>query len=450
MLNQAFSVDNFERIFDIENRKGNVESLDFGEDYKNCLLWSKEFRTKIKQLSRIKKSERTDEQTVLLQELNVTCDELIKIKKEIRHYELENISKQVNNKAFQFNLNTKDDDKFVIDNSMESFFAIKQLQYNIHKTFNVKQSNRHTILSQIKLLLNEGFPKYIIRTDITKFFESIPQEKLLKKVENNTLLNIQSKNFIKQILTEYNRLKDKKLIEENKGVPRGVGISSYLSELYMKDIDNKIRNLSDVIYYVRYVDDMFIIISPAVPAILVHEYYTVIEDIVNREDLSLKPVGDDKCNLLDLFPQKDVTKNESITYLGYKLYITQEYNKITTTFGLSDSKKEKIRNRISKSIDYYNATNKYDVKQAKKELLLCLRFLSTNSKLTGSKSRVKTGIYYSHDLLDNDHLSDITDLDVFLERQTITPYRKLFASKIQREVYIDNLKCFILALMNSD
>jgi hypothetical protein len=68
-------------------------------------------------------------------------------------------------------------------------------------------------------------------------------------------------NNISQILEDYNSKKDTATIKHEKGVPRGVGISSYLSELYMENIDNEIRNLQDVIYYARYVDDIFIIIS---------------------------------------------------------------------------------------------------------------------------------------------------------------------------------------------
>ena len=51
-------------------------------------------------------------------------------------------------------------------------------------------------------------------------------------------------------------------MESGSGVPRGFGVSAYLSELYMREIDNEIKALPDVIYYARYVDDIVIIFSP--------------------------------------------------------------------------------------------------------------------------------------------------------------------------------------------
>lgn len=122
--------------------------------------------------------------------------------------------------------------------------------------------------------------------------------------------------------------------------------------------------------------------------------------------------------------------------MGYKLLIEQNKKlEISTTFGLSDKKKEKIRNRILKSIEHFNIESKYDIRKAREELL-CLRFLCSNTKLNGTKSRVKTGIYYSNDLIDDKHFADIIDIDDFLNNQIITPYHKLFKDDIHLQRYI--------------
>ncbi|GHT19241.1 hypothetical protein AGMMS4957_03070 [Bacteroidia bacterium] len=446
MLNQSFSAQNFENIFDIENRKGNIKSVHLSHEYLENANSIKECRAILKSYTKRRKRTTSSRLKDLLEkketEIKIQIEELLVQKKEIRNADLEEISKIINHHNFKFNLTPKDDDKFVIENSKESFFAIKQLQHNIRKTFGVKQGNRHTILSQIKLLLNDSSPKYVIRTDVTHFFESISQEKLLKKVENNTLLNRQSKAFIRQILKEYNNIKDRDEIDPNRGVPRGVGISAYLSELYMKDIDNTICKLPDVIYYARYVDDIFIIISPSLPKKdLNRDYYAIIKNIVSKEDLSLKDVGDDKCTLLDLSVPN--VGEKIVTYLGYAIHIGKQGNKTTATFGLSESKKKKIRNRITKSIAYFNNTNKYNINKARKELLLCLRFLCTNTKLSGTKSRVKTGIYYSNDLLDVEHINDISDFNQFLDDRLkicgLSPHDKLFVDNEKKQQYIDYL-----------
>lgn len=273
MLKQSFTADNFETIFDIESRKNSIKNY-LGEEYCDILSQIKVVQDDLANINRKKASDRTDIEKELLVENKRKKDILTEAKKNIRHSKLEIISKNINNKDFRFTLKVKDDDKFVLPklddkrdgvlNEQEAnkrkamFFAIKQLQYNIRKTFGVKQSSRHLILSQIKLLLNESNPKYVIRTDITRFFESIPQDKLFSKINDNTLLSSQSKKFIRQILNDYNSKKDTTKIDQDKGIPRGIGISSYLSELYLKEVDNKLQNLSDVVFYARYVDDIFI------------------------------------------------------------------------------------------------------------------------------------------------------------------------------------------------
>ena len=86
---------------------------------------------------------------------------------------------------------------------------MKTLQYNLKKVFKVQQANRHRIMTQVRILMNESTPKYIIRTDVHHFYESIPQDKLLNIIKGNTLLSKMSMRFIWQILEEYERKKKK-------------------------------------------------------------------------------------------------------------------------------------------------------------------------------------------------------------------------------------------------
>lgn len=117
-------------------------------------------------------------------------------------------------------------------------------------------------MSEIINILEDKSPKYVIRTDIKGFYESIPQKKLLDKLNNDYLLSARSKKFIQQILEEYNKLTGQSDSDTAKGVPRGIGVSAYLSELFMREVDNKIRELDDLVYYARYVDDIIAIFIP--------------------------------------------------------------------------------------------------------------------------------------------------------------------------------------------
>jgi len=83
---------------------------------------------------------------------------------------------------------------------------------------------------------------------------------LLKLIENNSLLSPKSVSLIKNLLYNYNLLTNQLGVKETfrKGIPRGVGVSPFLAELYMRKIDEEIRNIESVTFYGRYVDDIII------------------------------------------------------------------------------------------------------------------------------------------------------------------------------------------------
>lgn len=446
MLDQSFSPQNFDIIFDIENRKGNIHDY-LDDDYKDCLSEIKALRNEFRCIINKKKSSRTLKESDRLHEIDNLINDLVEKKKIIRQKDLAKVSKIVNSSKFRLKFSQKADGNYTLTKSKEAFYAIKQLQNNIRKTFSVKQSSRHKILSQIKLLLNDNFPKYIIRTDIAAFYESIPQEKLLSKIESNTLLNVQAKTFIRQILEDYDNLKDQSKYELLQGIPRGIGISSYLSELYMKDIDKEIKKIPEIIYYARYVDDIFIIISPKTEQKSIENYYSELKDIVLKYDLALKPDGDEKCTLLDLTSNRI----KVITYLGYDIHIEKRSHKnndgkeiitCTAKFDLSKKKKDKIKSRILRCIDYYNVTCRYDINSARKNMLLCLQFLSKNAQMRGMKKGVKVGIYYSNDLLDEEYYKSITALNGYLKGQLrlLNPHMNLFNSNEEWLAYLSRFK----------
>jgi hypothetical protein len=209
--------------------------------------------------------------------------------------------------------------------------------------------------------------------------------------------------------------------------------------------------MEDVVYYARYVDDIFVIISPKSPKKNIDKYFSEIKKIVGRESLVLHEDGD-KYNLIDLSNSVSKNTHHNFTYLGYKIHIEQylkdsKMTALKTSFGLSEDKKNKIEVRVLKSIDYFNQKSKYDLKLARKNLLLCLHFLTTNTKLSGAKNRIKTGIYYSNDLLDSCFEKDINTLDNKLSNwlSKIQPFTGLFADNVEKRKYIDSFKNNIIA-----
>lgn len=240
MLDQSFSAENFRKILDIENRKGIYLEGEFLPDVDRLNNDLKDVNKALRFLKRrgLSKEAFVEKKSELTQKKEELKEK--KHSKLIGH--LHRVSDKVTSPPFKLSLERDDDilDKAVYKTarSLETILTLKQLQYNFRKLYKVKQSNRYHIVSQLKCVLNDGFPKIIVKTDISSFYESIPQDKLMEKINNENLLTYLSRRFIQQILTEY-----KVLSGEDSGIPRGIGISPYLSELYMRDVDSKIRKL---------------------------------------------------------------------------------------------------------------------------------------------------------------------------------------------------------------
>ena len=151
--------------------------------------------------------------------------------------------------------------------------------------------------------------------------------------------------------------------------------------------------------------------------------------------LSLKEEDDDKCSLIDLTQETGSPINTTITYLGYKLYVKKQDRKTTVKFGLSDNKIDKIKQRIDSCFNHFEQISKFDIKRARKELLLGLKLVTGNVRLFTAKKGIKAGIFYSNDLLDD--TSDFDKLTYHLHNIVPLPYPNLFkTNKTKKANYI--------------
>lgn len=318
MLDQSFSSKNFMSVYDKENRMGKIPKETMSTVFQDIVEDIQKTNLKLQQLRQKKKVNWTEENITEIKNLKQGLKELRVRKQECLQQYTDSLAEKVNSSSFRISLNkVKLGNKigFKIDNSDNSqLFAMKQLQCNLQKTFKVKQANRHLIMANIKLLLKTKRPYYIIRTDVSSFFESISQERLLHSIMDNTLLSYKSKVFVKAIFNQYEEEKKNLTYEESEGmkegygVPRGIGISSLLSEIYMRDLDSTLRKRPEVIFYVRYVDDIFMLLAQLPYGKTIEQYYNDLENEFRQYNLSLKPSNDSKCSLIDYFAQKTVLR----------------------------------------------------------------------------------------------------------------------------------------------
>lgn len=255
MLDQMFTAENFRRIYDSENRKG----LDIASRYFPTLEpLTLAVRDKVQAIRNHRAHEATMASDVFETTLITLKTELAALKAEKSGAVddlMDDISQKVLKPSFKIDLSQKLGPQgklvYCIDAEPETFFVIKQLQRNIHRIYGVKQANRHDLVCQIRDMLGSSFPFELVRTDISSFYENIDRKRLVEKLDGDQLLSPASKKYIKQVLDSYGAKSG-----AVNGVPRGVGISAYLAELYLRPVDKAIRAIPGMVLYGRFVDDI--------------------------------------------------------------------------------------------------------------------------------------------------------------------------------------------------
>ena len=101
MLDQSFSAHNLEVIFDLENRKGNIDIDWMPEGYRDAVAEMKELRRQISEL-KSKGRKKTEEDITIINELEKAYKKE-KEKKEVnRQAFLKDCEERINSKDFRF------------------------------------------------------------------------------------------------------------------------------------------------------------------------------------------------------------------------------------------------------------------------------------------------------------------------------------------------------------
>lgn len=430
MLDQSFSANNFLSIAIDENRKGvNLEKEFYkSEIYDKYTLVLKE----------INKSLRERKKTVTDEELFKRYFRFLnhfkrKVKKEKENKFLEILNvvcEKVNKKGFILDIDKSPLDPliFTTPRNPENYFTLKQLQYNFRKLYSVKQSNRYEIVNQVKCLLDDKFPKFIIRTDIKGFFENIPTEKLIKKINTDHLLSPLSKKFIRQIIWQYKTKSNKSM-----GIPRGIGISAYLSELYMRNVDDEIKKMENLVYYARYVDDIIAVFIPSTITknFDTSKYLKKIETIIKEKGLELNKKKE-KTKEFDLLKSED--EEHQLNYLGYKYIFENKIkrNRISKIdISLTDLKIKRYKSKIKRAFEIYQIQEHINKTRGYRILKKRIKYLTCNTRLTGNKHRILIGIYFSNNLINNYDCLDQLDrsLNYYINRYIDLPNKKEILKK---------------------
>lgn len=420
MLDQMFTAENFRRIYDTENRKG----VDLATRYFPTLepLTSAVHNKvqEIRDLRRVEATLKADDFEAQLIALKAELAILKTTKSSAIDTLMEDISQKVLKPSFRIGLSQKTGPQgkpvFCIDADPETFFVIKQLQLNIHHIYGVKQANRHDLVCQLRDMLGSKFPFELVRTDISSFYESIDRKLLVEKLDRDQLLSPASKKYVKQVLDSYGVLSGSPT-----GVPRGVGISAYLAELYLKPVDHAIRAIPGLVLYCRFVDDIVAVFARPPVGQNIGAFSDLIIAILGSNRLTHNATKTSEIKLADVGPTK-------FEYLGYRFHLRAGRFEISP----SAAKVMKYRARIKAAFADYWRENPVNSKGAFRKLVARVKFLTGNTRLSNSKSCAATGIYFNNSI--------VTDLSSFEKLDKRLKARILELKRTSLQKQLKNLK----------
>ena len=429
-----------ERISSIvpENFKSQKENLKSHKDSKKT--YSKQLKQLRRELTKLNEDGRhacedeDNEKKLLIQiealEIKIKEEEIVidEVEKEWNEA-IGNYAKELLKKMRSRQLKPKIDDFVLFDKTtfkagdLDSKVIEQLIKEDIAKHYKKKPADRNCIIEQLKGLLGNKLPKCIIRADIKGFFESVPMDKLLTKLEEEGYVSNITIGYLRMISYDVKR-------RGVDGLPRGLAYSSYLTEISLQKADDKIRNLPNLYFYQRYVDDIVMLFSvrnDTYPRYRINEgwrHWKSVKEIFNEEGLTLH---EDNEKMAIIYSGKS-NRNE-FDYLGYKLII----NAGELSVRLSSDRLEKYKTRISAVINHYNRTaqdneslpdipqslpkgeRRRKRQQPLRRLFGQLSALTGNGMLKGPKSNILTGVYYSNQYITS--IVDLEELDEYLHEK---------------------------------
>ena len=154
-------------------------------------------------------------------------------------------------------------------------------------------------------LINQGY-EWVIDLDLEKFFDNVPQDKLIRLVDNAV-----KDSDITALIHKYLRagvMVDGTFEESKIGTPQGGNLSPLLSNIYLNELDKELERRG--LHFARYADDCVIFVKTKFSA------ERVMKNIITfiEKKLNLK-VNAEKTH---------ITRPNSLKYLGFSFWLSKE------------------------------------------------------------------------------------------------------------------------------
>ncbi len=399
-MDQAFSINNLNGLLKEDREKGG----DLEERYIPAAFV---IRVKLYKLNKLRSLSRyrlrTGAMTGAFYDTRISRLNTIIDKRKAQHaglidFELERVSVIVSSKEFRINVAllpalVAGKRTYGVGNSLDQILAVRFIQKALKVLYRLSMPSRDILVSHIKLLALDKVPKYIIRSDVESFYESVRHKELLDSIHQSSELSVLIKRILTRLMKDYSAVSG-----DQNGLPRGIGISAYLSEIYLSGVDTEIRQQENLFYYARYVDDMVLMYAPERKEVALN-YLNTLKDILHTKGLSLN----NKTKTIDLL----VEQTGKFDYLGYSFDVSSSNLGVR----LSLERFNKYKLRIDKAFSDYSYKCKFIPKKAAEELILRCLFLTGNMRLFNRKSNAFIGVYFSNKYITD--TAQLSGLDFF-------------------------------------
>lgn len=326
---------------------------------------------------------------------------------------------EIANNTFEFSI--KQVSEYYLTDDLPNKLILRKLNDNIKRIYKDEQSNRRIIISQVKTLLSETCPFWVIKTDIKSFYESIDRERLISKFHDDSILSYQSMYLMKKVF-------ENPILLGKSGVPRGMNISATLSELYMRKFDRWVRSYDSVYYFARFVDDIIIFSNSLSDSLkLISKLDSQLKDLaegltINRSKTEL--FDGKTLENLNIENAEKLSKKHKLDYLGYSFKIENgRTKKRKLIVSIAEKKITKIKTRVVKAFLDFSKNKNFGLLERR------IQFLTGNYSIRKSEegNSLRAGIYYNY--------LQVTDNLVFNElnkllRKSIFSKTIKFGSKI--------------------
>ena len=390
-----FTLDTIKRICLVEERRNALPKGFYSESVENL-------QKELKDLRKVRKSCAKRERDDLESEIQILKQRLDALKEE----EISQIYEMIRTGSVELEMEPLivKGKRAYTTRERKSWIISKIVLNELSNCYAIKFPDRNEIVEEIGALLDNRMTKVLVRLDIHHFFESIPQDRLMTRLENDNLLSKTCLKYIRSFLFLYNKMEKTSGV----GLPRGICFSSHLSEIYLQPFDRKVYATDGVFMYHRYVDDIIILKSPIIGAN--PDYEKLLDVYIKELGLSFN-ISSDK-RYVGVIHGDSWT---SFTYLGYEFVVGNGHCQIL----LGQARLQKYYVLVKAIFDIYKRIASYRTPSSRNkytdpliQLMHRLNALTGNGHLDGHQSYIRTGIFYSNRCLTN--LNQLRELDLYL------------------------------------